>query len=50
MGDSNGSTPEGKLTMDVAIGPGDPMRAKPARASGASLACAAIDTLRAGRI
>ena len=50
MGDSNGSTPEAKLTMNVAIGPGDPMRAKPARAGGASLACAAIDTFCASRV
>ena len=41
MGDSNGSTTEAKLTMNVAIGPGDTM---PARAGGASLASAAIDT------
>ena len=50
MGDSNGSTLEAKLTMNVAIGPGDPRHAKPARTGGASLACAAIDTFCASRV
>ena len=50
MGDSQGPTPEAKLTMVVAVGPGDPMHAKPARACGASLALAAIDTFCARRV
>ena len=36
--------------MNVAFGPGDTMGAMPARAGGASLACAAIDTLCASRV
>ena len=49
-GGALGPTPEAQLTMDVAFGPGDPVRAVPTRASGASLASAASDTFRNVRV
>ena len=50
MRDCQGPTPEAKLTMDVAIGPGDPVCAQPARACSASFANAAINTFGTGCI